>query len=108
MPSSGARHITAAGAARPPRPVAVPQAEGPQANQQKSKVPVLEQHLVNQLSKEEQNSLNLKFQEATEADKKALILSLFLASLLFLSHFTFLEFLFSFFLDSHYFLYLRI
>lgn len=70
MPSSGARHITAAGAARPPRPVAVPQAEGPQANQQKSKVPVLEQHLVNQLSKEEQNSLNLKFQEATEADKK--------------------------------------
>ncbi|KAE8008895.1 hypothetical protein FH972_005365 [Carpinus fangiana] len=70
MPSSGARHITAAGAARPPRPVAVPQAEVPQANQQKSKVPVLEQHLVNQLSTEEQNSLNLKFQDATEADKK--------------------------------------
>jgi epidermal growth factor receptor substrate 15 len=93
MPSSGARHITAAGAARPPRPVAVPQAEVPQANQQKSKVPVLEQHLVNQLSTEEQNSLNLKFQDATEADKKALILSLFLASLLFLSHFTLLEFL---------------
>jgi epidermal growth factor receptor substrate 15 len=75
---SGARHITAAGAARPPRPVAVPQAEGSQANQQKSKVPVLEQDLVNQLSTEEQNSLNLKFKEATEADKKALIYLCFL------------------------------
>ncbi|OVA00637.1 EPS15 homology (EH) [Macleaya cordata] len=39
-------------------------------NQQKSRVPVLEKHLVNQLSKEEQNSLNSKFEEATEADKK--------------------------------------
>ncbi|KAI3941736.1 hypothetical protein MKW92_021593, partial [Papaver armeniacum] len=39
-------------------------------NQQKSRVPVLEKHLVNQLSNEEQNSLNLKFEQATEADKK--------------------------------------
>ncbi|KAG7975649.1 hypothetical protein I3843_06G109800 [Carya illinoinensis] len=70
MPSSGARHITTAAAAKPPRPVPVPQAEGSQANQQKSKVPVLEKHLVNQLSTEEQNSLNSRFQEATEADKK--------------------------------------
>ncbi|XP_035540783.1 epidermal growth factor receptor substrate 15-like 1 isoform X1 [Juglans regia] len=70
IPGSGARNITAV-AARPPRPpVAVPQAEGSEANLQKSKVPVLEKHLVNQLSKEEQNSLNSKFEEATEADKK--------------------------------------
>ncbi|KAJ0966763.1 hypothetical protein J5N97_023680 [Dioscorea zingiberensis] len=38
--------------------------------QQKSKVPVLEAHLVNQLSKEEQSALNSKLQEATDADKK--------------------------------------
>jgi epidermal growth factor receptor substrate 15 len=67
MPTSGARHISAG---RPPRPVAVPQAEGSQANQQKAKVPVLEKHLVDQLSTEEQNSLNSRFQDATEADKK--------------------------------------
>lgn len=90
MPSSGARHITTAAAAKPPRPVPVPQAEGSQANQQKSKVPVLEKHLVNQLSTEEQNSLNSRFQEATEADKKALILTPFLI-FPFLSYFTFLE-----------------
>ena len=90
MPTSGARHISAG---RPPRPVAVPQAEGSQANQQKAKVPVLEKHLVDQLSTEEQNSLNSRFQDATEADKKALILSLFLALFLFVSHLISLEFL---------------
>lgn len=36
----------------------------------KAKVPVLEKHLVDQLSEEEQKSLNLKFQEASEANKK--------------------------------------
>ncbi|XP_058098605.1 actin cytoskeleton-regulatory complex protein pan1-like [Magnolia sinica] len=41
-----------------------------QPMQPKSRVPVLEKHLVNQLSKDEQSSLNAKFQEATEADKK--------------------------------------
>ncbi|KAK7848624.1 eh domain-containing protein 2 [Quercus suber] len=95
MPGPGARHMAAG---RPPRPVAVPQAEGSQANQQKAKVPVLEKHLVDQLSTEEQTLLNSRFQEATEADKKALILSLFLASFFF-SHLIFL-------LDSHYLLYL--
>ena len=95
MPGPGARHMAAG---RPPRPVAVPQAEGSQANQQKAKVPVLEKHLVDQLSTEEQTMLNSRFQEATEADKKALILSLFLASFFF-SHLIFL-------LDSHYLLYL--
>ncbi|XP_047314899.1 epidermal growth factor receptor substrate 15-like 1 isoform X2 [Impatiens glandulifera] len=37
---------------------------------QKSKVPVLEKNLVHQLSEGEQNSLNSKFQDATEANKK--------------------------------------
>ncbi|CAN6587163.1 unnamed protein product [Malus baccata var. baccata] len=44
--------------------------ERQQANQQKHRVPELEKHLVNQLSADEVNSLNLKFKEATEADKK--------------------------------------
>eukprot|EP00262_Sarcandra_glabra_P009993 TRINITY_DN2483_c0_g2_i1.p1 TRINITY_DN2483_c0_g2~~TRINITY_DN2483_c0_g2_i1.p1 ORF type:complete len:589 (-),score=132.41 TRINITY_DN2483_c0_g2_i1:140-1801(-) len=48
-----------------------PQADASvQPVQPKSRVPILEKHLVNQLSKEEQSSLNSKFQEATEADKK--------------------------------------
>ncbi|XP_020582679.1 epidermal growth factor receptor substrate 15-like 1 isoform X2 [Phalaenopsis equestris] len=34
----------------------------------KARVPVLEQNMVNQLSEEEQKALNLKLQEATEAD----------------------------------------
>ncbi|KAM4089592.1 hypothetical protein ACB094_07G165100 [Castanea mollissima] len=67
MPGPGARHMAAG---RPPRPVPVPQAEGSQVNQQKAKVPVLEKHLVDQLSTDEQNLLNSRFQEATEADKK--------------------------------------
>ncbi|XP_021713622.1 actin cytoskeleton-regulatory complex protein PAN1-like [Chenopodium quinoa] len=36
----------------------------------KAKVPTLEKHLVEQLSEEEQKSLNLKFLEASEANKK--------------------------------------
>lgn len=36
----------------------------------KSKVPVLEKHLVDQLSKDEQSTLHSKFQEASDADKK--------------------------------------
>ncbi|KAI3798779.1 hypothetical protein L1987_34058 [Smallanthus sonchifolius] len=57
-------------AARPPRPVSVPIDEDVQPKHQKPRVPVLEKHLVDQLSTEEQNSLNSKFQEASEADKK--------------------------------------
>ncbi|XP_043712719.1 actin cytoskeleton-regulatory complex protein PAN1-like isoform X3 [Telopea speciosissima] len=68
----GARPVSSAAGVRPPLQVPVsPRADGVmQPNQQKSRVPVLEKHLVNQLSKEEQDSLNSKFQEATEADKK--------------------------------------
>ncbi|KAJ0526249.1 putative EH domain, EF-hand domain, EF-hand domain pair, EF-Hand 1, calcium-binding protein [Helianthus annuus] len=58
-------------AARPPRPVPVPIPEADeQPKQRKQTVPVLEKHLVDQLSTEEQKLLNSKFQEATEADKK--------------------------------------
>jgi epidermal growth factor receptor substrate 15 len=41
-----------------------------QTEQQKPKVPALEKHLVGQLSKEEQNALEAKFKEASDADKK--------------------------------------
>ncbi|CAN6481585.1 unnamed protein product [Victoria cruziana] len=50
-----------------------PQSDGANVSQplqQKSKVPVLEKHLVNQLSQEEQNSLNSKCKDATESEKK--------------------------------------
>lgn len=68
----GAPPVTHAARGRPPKPVPVPlpDEEAMQPAQQKSKVPVLEKHLVTQLSEEEQNSLNSKFQEATEANKK--------------------------------------
>jgi len=68
----GAQAVTAAVArARQTNqvPVRLPD-EDVQPAQQKSKVPVLEKHLTSQLSEEEQNSLNSKFQEATEANKK--------------------------------------
>ncbi|XP_024631099.1 uncharacterized calcium-binding protein C800.10c isoform X1 [Medicago truncatula] len=69
MTGSGAQHLNPT-AGWPPRPAAVPPSdEGPQSKQQKSKIPVLEKHLTNQLSSDEQNSINLKFQEATEANK---------------------------------------
>ncbi|KAK7386082.1 hypothetical protein VNO78_32171 [Psophocarpus tetragonolobus] len=70
MTGSGARQVNPA-AGRPPRPVAVSQSdEGPLNKPQKSRIPILEKHLINQLSSDEQNSINSKFQEATEADKK--------------------------------------
>ncbi|XP_068646855.1 uncharacterized protein [Aristolochia californica] len=59
-------------ASRPPVPVQhSPQPDfRHQAMPLKSRVPTLEKHLVNQLSNEEQSSLNSKLQEATDADKK--------------------------------------
>ncbi|CAN0873741.1 hypothetical protein LINGRAHAP2_LOCUS10457 [Linum grandiflorum] len=59
------------GAPRPPRPPSGPQTEEKQPSQPKPKVPVLEKHLVDQLTQEEQDSLKSKFQEASQADKKA-------------------------------------
>ncbi|KAL1366736.1 epidermal growth factor receptor substrate 15-like 1 isoform X3 [Arachis ipaensis] len=55
---------------RPPRPASVFLSDEGLQKQQKSQVPVLEKHVINQLSSDEQNSINSKFQEASEADKK--------------------------------------
>lgn len=78
---SGARQVNPT-AGWPPRPASVPPSdEGPQNKQQKSRVPVLEKHLINQLSSDEQNSINSKFREATEADKKVPTVSSFLCSI---------------------------
>jgi len=53
MTGSGAQHLNPT-AGRPPRLAAVPPSdEGPQSKQQKSKIPVLEKHLINQLSSDE-------------------------------------------------------
>ena len=58
---------------KPPRPVPLSPSDGlVQPTQPKRKMPELEKHLVDQLSKEEQDSLNSKFEEATAIDKKAL------------------------------------
>ncbi|KAK4409522.1 EH domain-containing protein 2 [Sesamum angolense] len=67
--TKGVRPVASAGGGRPPRPVPIPQTDEPV--QQKAKVPVLEKHLVDQLSTEEQDSLNKKFEEAKDAEKKA-------------------------------------
>ncbi|OWM84024.1 actin cytoskeleton-regulatory complex protein PAN1-like [Punica granatum] len=66
------QHTPTATRGRPPLPPGSgPSVDGEtQASQKKSKVPVLEKHLVDQLSKEEQNSLNTRFQEAMDADNK--------------------------------------
>lgn len=72
---SGARPVPPAAGLRPPARVPIPSQtdDAPQLMPQKSRVPVLKKHLVHQLSKEEQSSLNSKFQEATDADKKVLL-----------------------------------
>ncbi|RXI00737.1 hypothetical protein DVH24_000971 [Malus domestica] len=56
MPGLGAWHMAPPAGGRPPKT--------------KPGVPELEKHLVDQLNTEEVNSLNSKFKEATEADKK--------------------------------------
>ncbi|OMO55687.1 hypothetical protein CCACVL1_27087 [Corchorus capsularis] len=68
---AGSRPPLPSAKGRPPRPVSVSQIDAQvQPAQQKSKVPLLEKNLVDQLSQEEQDSLNSKFKEATEANKK--------------------------------------
>ncbi|KAM3343005.1 actin cytoskeleton-regulatory complex protein PAN1 isoform X1 [Capsicum galapagoense] len=70
---SGARQAAFGVPRRPPRPVPIPQPEeAVQPSKQKPAVPVLEKHLIDQLSTEEQDSLNTKFQEATDAEKKVM------------------------------------
>lgn len=68
---SASPHVTHGARGRPPRPPTGPLAEEvQQPAQQKVKIPVLEKYLVDQLSSEEQKSLNSKLQEATDADRK--------------------------------------
>ncbi|XP_015954869.1 uncharacterized protein LOC107479238 isoform X1 [Arachis duranensis] len=55
---------------QPPRPASVFLSDEGLQKQQKSHVPVLEKHVINQLRSDEQNSINSKFQEASEVDKK--------------------------------------
>lgn len=57
---------------KPPsrRPLSMDADDTVQAEQQKPKIPVLEKQLIGQLSKEEQDALEAKFKEASEADKK--------------------------------------
>lgn len=70
MPGGGARP-TARPPGKPPLPVPAASADDRlPPKPQRAKVPVLEKHLLDQLSEEEQNSLNLKFQEASDANKK--------------------------------------
>lgn len=72
VPGSGNLHGAPTAGLRPPLPpTASPVEDEPQTHKPKSKVPVLEKNLVSQLSTEEQNSLNTKFQEAADAEKKA-------------------------------------
>ncbi|KAL5979138.1 hypothetical protein ACLOJK_019035 [Asimina triloba] len=73
----GARPVSPTTGLKPSPQVAVPsQNDGEEPPvQPKSRVPVLEKHLVSQLSKEEQDALNTKFQEATEAEKKVAAVS---------------------------------
>ncbi|KAK4742262.1 hypothetical protein SAY87_000263 [Trapa incisa] len=69
------QHMPSAPRGKPPLPPSGPAVDGnSQADQKKSKVPVLEKHLMDQLSQEEQKSLNSRFQEAMEADKKVEVL----------------------------------
>ncbi|KZV41749.1 epidermal growth factor receptor substrate 15-like 1 [Dorcoceras hygrometricum] len=65
--TKNARPISVVGG-KPPRPVPVPQPDAPV--QQNPIVPALEKHLVDQLSTEEQDSLNKKFEEAKNAEKQ--------------------------------------
>ncbi|KAI4339469.1 hypothetical protein MLD38_024412 [Melastoma candidum] len=65
------QYMTIGARGKPPRPPVGPLAEEPQQPvQPKAKIPVLEKPLMDQLSTEEQNSLNSKLQEAVDADKK--------------------------------------
>ncbi|KAL5223561.1 hypothetical protein ABZP36_010200 [Zizania latifolia] len=54
----------------PRRPLSMDADDAVRTEQQKPKIPVLEEHLTGQLSKEEQSALDSKFKEASDADKK--------------------------------------
>jgi hypothetical protein len=79
----GSQHGMLPSSMKPPsrRPLSMDADDTVQAEQQKPKIPVLEKHLIGQLSKEEQDALEVKFKEASEADKKVCS-SVFLTHLL--------------------------
>ncbi|XP_006656521.1 epidermal growth factor receptor substrate 15-like 1 [Oryza brachyantha] len=54
----------------PRRPLHMDADDAARTEKQKPKIPVLEEHLTGQLSKEEQSALDAKFKDASEADKK--------------------------------------
>ncbi|OEL35620.1 hypothetical protein BAE44_0003361 [Dichanthelium oligosanthes] len=68
----GPHHGMLPSSMKPPsrRPLSLDADDTVKAEQQKPKIPVLEEHLVGQLSKEEQGTLDTKFKEASDADKK--------------------------------------
>lgn len=68
----GPHHGMLPSSMKPPsrRPLPLDADDTVKVEQQKPKVPVLEEHLVGQLSKEEQDTLDAKFKEASDADKK--------------------------------------
>lgn len=72
MAAPGSQHMAHSARGRPPRPPAAPPSDDAVQPRQQKKVPMLEKHLVDQLSKEEQSSLSSKFQEAMDADKKVM------------------------------------
>ena len=68
----GPNHGMLPSSMKPPsrRPLSLDAGHTIKVEQQKPKIPVLEEHLVGQLSKEEQDALDAKFKEASDADKK--------------------------------------
>ncbi|XP_038976399.1 epidermal growth factor receptor substrate 15-like [Phoenix dactylifera] len=67
----GSRPVMPATGMRPPMQTVPLQPDGAaQSVQQKSRVPGLDNHLVNRLSKDEQKTVNSSYQEATDAGKK--------------------------------------
>ncbi|KAG8074541.1 hypothetical protein GUJ93_ZPchr0006g40618 [Zizania palustris] len=68
----GQHHGVPPSSMKPPprRPLSMDADDTVRTEQQKAKIPVLEEHLTGQLSKEEQSTLDAKFKEASDADKK--------------------------------------
>lgn len=74
----GSRLVMPATGVRPPMQTVPLQPDGAaRSMQQKSRVPGLDNRLVNQLSKDEQKTVNSSYQEATDAGKKVFLLTLF-------------------------------
>ena len=74
----GSRPVMPATGIRPPMQTVPLQPDGAaQSAQQKSRAPGLDNDMVNQLSKDEQKTVNSSYQEAIDAGKKVFLLSFF-------------------------------